>query len=304
MRMSLRTSISGSIPALVTPMNADGSVDHGCLRELVEWHIAEGSDALVAVGTTGESATLDVPEHSAVIATVVHVTNGRVPVIAGTGANATAEAISLTKMAASLGADAALLVTPYYNKPPQDGLYAHYSAIAESCDIPQILYNVPGRTGCDLLPETVSRLLVHERIVAIKEAKGELPRIRELLALGQGLAVFSGDDPTARESILLGAHGDISVTANIAPRLMHEMCAAAQRGDTETAERLDAQLSGLHRDLFCQPNPIAVKWALQHMGRIPTGIRLPLIPLAPQYFDTVTSALAQAGITDQGTYGQ
>ncbi len=302
--MSLRTSISGSIPALVTPMNADGSVDHGCLRELVEWHIAEGSDAVVAVGTTGESATLDVAEHSAVIATVVHVVNGRIPVIAGTGANATAEAISLTQMAASLGADAALLVTPYYNKPPQAGLYAHYSAIAESCDIPQILYNVPGRTGCDLLPETVARLLQHERIVAIKEATGDQGRIRELLALGQGLVVLSGDDATARESIMLGARGDISVTANIAPQAMHAMCAAALHGDAETAERLDAALAGLHRDLFCQPNPIAVKWALQQMGRIPGGIRLPLIPLEEQYYATVTAAMNQAGITAQGPYGQ
>jgi len=302
--MSLRTSISGSIPALVTPMNANGSVDHGCLRALVEWHIAEGSDALVAVGTTGESATLDVAEHSAVIATVVHVVNGRIPVIAGTGANATAEAISLTRMAASLGADAALLVTPYYNKPPQDGLYAHYSAVAESCDIPQILYNVPGRTGCDLLPETVGRLLQHERIVAIKEASGDQDRVRQLLALGQGLVVYSGDDLTARESILLGARGDISVTANVAPRAMHAMCGAALHGDAETAERLDATLAGLHADLFCQPNPIAVKWALQQMGRIPGGIRLPLIPLDAQYYATVTAAMTQAGITEQGPYGQ
>ncbi len=302
--MSLRTSISGSIPALVTPMNANGSVDHGCLRELVEWHITEGSDAVVAVGTTGESATLDVAEHVAVIATVVHVVNGRVPVIAGTGANSTAEAINQTNIAASLGADAALLVTPYYNKPPQEGLYAHYSAVADNCDIPQILYNVPGRTGCDLLPETVGRLLRHERIVAIKEATGDLNRIRQLLALGQGLVVFSGDDPTARESMLMGAHGDISVTANVAPRAMHELCVAARAGDAATAERIDTALAGLHRDLFCQPNPIPVKWALQHMGRIPPGIRLPLIPLEAQYHDTVVAALAQAGITDQGHYGQ
>lgn len=278
-------------------MNRDGSVDHGCLRELVEWHIDEGSDAVVAVGTTGESATLDVAEHLTVIATVVQVVNGRIPVIAGTGANATAEAVNQTQIAASLGADAALLVTPYYNKPPQEGLYAHYARIAEQCEIPQILYNVPGRTGCDLLPETVGRLLDFENIVAIKEATGEQARIQQLLDLGRGLVVFSGDDATARESLLLGAHGDISVTANVAPKLMHQMCSAALKGQAEEAERLDAKLSALHQELFCQPNPIPVKWALQQMGKIPTGIRLPLVPMAADYADAVRGALMQAGIS-------
>lgn len=277
-------------------MNRDGSVDHGCLRDLVEWHISEGSDAVVAVGTTGESATLDVAEHLTVIATVVQVVNGRIPVIAGTGANATSEAVNQTKIAASLGADAALLVTPYYNKPPQEGLYAHYARIAEQCEIPQILYNVPSRTGCDLLPETVGRLLEFDNIVAIKEASGELARIQKLLDLGRGLVVFSGDDATARESILLGAHGDISVTANVAPKLMHQMCEAAMQGQVEEAARLDAMLAGLHRDLFCQPNPIPVKWALHYMGLISEGIRLPLVPMAETYADVVRNALIQAGI--------
>lgn len=277
-------------------MRRDGTVDHACLRDLVGWHVEQGSDAIVAVGTTGESATLDVAEHSAVIATAVHAASGRIPVIAGTGANATAEAITLTRMAASLGADAALLVTPYYNKPPQDGLFAHYAAIAESCDIPQILYNVPGRTGCDLLPATVGRLLDYENIVAIKEARGELDRIQQLLDLGRGLVVFSGDDPTARESILLGARGDISVTANVAPSAMHEMCARALAGDARGAAEIDETLSGLHNKLFCQPNPIPVKWAVHAMGLMPDGIRLPLVPLAAEDQREVRAALAQAGV--------
>lgn len=278
-------------------MRGDGSVDHAKLRELVEWHVAEGSDGVVAVGTTGESATLDVAEHSAVIATVVHAAAGRIPVIAGTGANATAEAITLTRMAASLGADAALLVTPYYNKPPQEGLRAHYAAIADSCDIPQILYNVPGRTGCDLLPSTVAQLLDYEHIVAIKEASGDLQRIRDLLALGRGLVVISGDDATARESIALGARGDISVTANVAPAAMHRMCAQALAGDGSAAERTDAALQALHVDLFCQPNPIPVKWALARMGHCSDAIRLPLVPLATTYHAPVAAALRQAGIS-------
>lgn len=295
--MSFRSSIQGSIPALVTPMRSDGTVDHSCLRDLVDWHVEQGSDAVVAVGTTGESATLDVAEHSAVIATVVHAAAGRIPVIAGTGANATAEAITLTKMAASLGADAALLVTPYYNKPPQEGLYAHYAAVAESCDIPQILYNVPGRTGCDMLPQTVGRLLAFDNIVAIKEARGELERIQQLLDLGRGLVVFSGDDATARESILMGARGDISVTANVAPAAMHRMCALALAGDGAAAAELDATLSGLHTDLFCQPNPIPVKWAMTAMGKMADGIRLPLVPLSAEYQGLVRAAMTQAGVS-------
>ncbi|MGB1558402.1 MAG: 4-hydroxy-tetrahydrodipicolinate synthase [Oceanococcaceae bacterium] len=293
--MTFRSTISGSIPALITPMRADGRVDHKTLLQLVDWHLEQGSDGLVAVGTTGESATLDVTEHMAVITSIVRHVNGRIPVIAGTGANATEEAITLTRAAADVGADAALLVTPYYNKPPQAGLYAHFAAVAEAVDIPQILYNVPGRTGCDLLPQTVGRLLDVPNIVAIKEASGSQDRIRALLALGGGLVVLSGDDATARDSILLGARGDISVTANVAPAAMHAMCAAALAGDAALAAEIDAPLAGLHQHLFCEPNPIPVKWALEQMGRAGGGIRLPLVPLADHLHATVRAALIQAG---------
>lgn len=290
--------ITGSIVALVTPMQPDGAVDYVSLRALVEWHIAEGTDAIVAVGTTGESATLEVDEHIEVIRKVVQFSAGRVPVIAGTGANSTTEAIELTQAGKAAGADAALLVTPYYNKPPQEGLYRHYKAIAESVDIPVILYNVPGRTGCDLLPVTVARLAQIKNIIGLKEAKGEIERIHELLALGlpRDFAIYSGDDATARESILLGCHGDISVTANVAPRLMHEMCAAALKGDSAKAERIDAQLAGLHKTLFVEPNPIPVKWALNQMGKIPAGLRLPLVPLDAKHHSAVREVLRMSGV--------
>lgn len=290
--------IQGSIVAIVTPMHADGRVDSDALDRLVDWHIAEGTDAIVAVGTTGESPTLDVDEHIEVIRRVVKRAAGRVPVIGGTGANSTAEAIELTRAAAEVGADAALLVTPYYNKPPQEGLYRHFKAIAEAVKLPQILYNVPGRTGVDMLPVTVARLAAMPGIVGVKEAKGDLARVRELLALGlpKSFALYSGDDATARESIALGFHGNISVTANIAPRAMHEMCKAARAGQAEVAARIDAPLAALHRDLFCEPNPIPVKWALEQMQRIDAGIRLPLVPLDPRFFDTVRSALHTAGV--------
>lgn len=288
--------IKGSIVAIVTPMLPDGAVDWTGLDALVEWHISEGTDAIVAVGTTGESATLDVEEHIEVIRRVVALAARRVPIIAGTGANSTKEAIELTAAAKAAGADAALLVTPYYNKPPQEGMYRHYKAIAEAVDLPIILYNVPGRTGVDLLPATVARLAGIPNIVGLKEAKGELSRIRELLALvPKDFAIYSGDDATARESILLGAHGDISVTANVAPGAMHRMCAAALAGDAETAERIDAPLAALHRDLFVEPNPIPVKWALVEMGRIAAGIRLPLVPMSSAAEDTVRAALRAAG---------
>ncbi len=288
--------IRGSIVAIVTPMSEDGSVDFPALERLVEWHIAEGTDGLVAVGTTGESATLDVEEHIAVVRCVVEVARRRVPVIAGTGANSTAEAIELTAEGKNAGADACLLVTPYYNKPPQEGLYRHYKAIAEAVDVPIILYNVPGRTGCDLLPATVKRLAPIDNIIGLKEAKGELGRVSELLALKlPDFILLSGDDATACESILMGFHGDISVTANVAPRLMHRMCAAAIAGDRAAAEAADAPLRLLHKNLFVEPNPIPAKWALQAMKRIGSGIRLPLVPLDPSHYATVREALHAAG---------
>jgi 4-hydroxy-tetrahydrodipicolinate synthase len=289
--------IKGSIVALVTPMKADGSVDFETLDALVDWHIAEGTDAIVAVGTTGESATLDVDEHIAVIHRIVERAAGRRPVIAGTGANSTREAIELTRAGKAAGANACLLVTPYYNKPPQEGLYRHYCAIAEAVDIPQILYNVPGRTGVDMLPETVARLVKVAHIVGLKEAKGELSRIRALREVcPPEFAIYSGDDATARESILIGAVGDISVTANVAPKLMHEMCSAALAGDRARAEQIDQRLTKLHHGLFVEPNPIPAKWALQTMGRVGPGIRLPLVPLDVAHQSIVREALQAAGM--------
>ena len=289
--------ITGSIVALVTPMRADGAVDHEALAKAVDRVIEAGSAAIVSVGTTGESATLDVDEHTDVIRRTIDVAAGRVPIIAGTGANSTAEAIHLTADAKAAGADAALLVTPYYNKPPQEGLYRHFKAVAEAVDIPQILYNVPGRTAVDMLPGTVERLADIPNIVGIKEAKGDLDRVRELVALGlPGFALYSGDDATARASILLGFHGDISVTANVAPEGMARMCAAALAGDAEKAAAIDADLAGLHRALFVEPNPIPVKWALHELGLIDEGIRLPLVPLDPAFHDEVRAALAAAGL--------
>ncbi len=287
---------AGSLVALVTPMQADGGVDYACLQRLIEWHILEGTDAIVSVGTTGESATLDFDEHIEVIARTVEYAAGRIPVVAGTGANATTEAIQLTRAAHKAGAQACLLVTPYYNKPTQEGLYRHFSVVAAAVDIPQILYNVPGRTGCDMLPETVGRLSRIPNIVGLKEAVGDPDRIREhLQRSGAGLAIYSGDDATACESMLLGAKGDISVTANVAPRQMHAMCAAALKGERDIAEALNAKLDPLHQKLFVEPNPIPVKWALQRMGRIPEGIRLPLTPLSAQYQAEVEAVLRSTG---------
>jgi len=289
--------IKGSIVAIVTPMTPAGDVDFEALAALVEWHIAEGTDAIVAVGTTGESATLSVDEHIAVVRKVVEVSAKRVPVLAGTGANSTTEAIELTQLAKDAGADSALIVTPYYNKPPQEGLYRHFKAIAEAVAIPIVLYNVPGRTGCDMLPATVARLAQVANIVGIKEAKGELSRVRELLALGlpKDFALYTGDDATARESLLLGFHGDISVTANVAPKQMHEMCVAAIKGDAATAGMIDSRLTLLHKNLFIDPNPIPAKWALEAMGRIAGGIRLPLVPMNPDHVDVVRESLRAAG---------
>ncbi|OAI26659.1 4-hydroxy-tetrahydrodipicolinate synthase [Methylomonas koyamae] len=289
--------IQGSIVALITPMLEDGAVDEASLKNLVEFHIEQGSDALVAVGTTGESATLDEDEHCAVIKFVVDCVAGRIPVIAGTGANCTREAIRLTERAKQVGADACLLVTPYYNKPTQEGLYLHYKAVAEAVDIPQILYNVPGRTGCDLLPETVGRLSKIDNIVGVKEATGKLERVEQIRNLaGAGFALYTGDDATSCEFCLMGGNGSITVTGNVAPRLLHQMLAAALRGDRAEAEAIDARLAGLHSALFIQSNPIPVKWAVAEMGLIGKGIRLPLTWLSAECFDTVRAAMVQAGV--------
>jgi 4-hydroxy-tetrahydrodipicolinate synthase len=289
--------IEGSIAALVTPMAPDGSLDLESLRRLIEFHLAEGTDGIVAVGTTGESATLDQEEHCEVIRLTVEQVGGRVPVIAGTGANSTAETIALTREARELGAAACLLVTPYYNKPTQEGLYRHYRAVAESVDIPQILYNVPGRTACDMLPETIARVAEIPNIIGVKEATGKLERVSEIQRLcGGDFLLYSGDDATAREFCLMGGHGVISVTANVAPRLMHELCAAARRGDRESAGGIDARLAGLHRELFIESNPIPVKWALAEMGLIQAGIRLPLTWLSEGCHDAVRAAMRQAGV--------
>jgi 4-hydroxy-tetrahydrodipicolinate synthase len=286
----------GSMVALVTPMGEDGSLDWAALRRLIDWHIDNGSDAIVSVGTTGESPTLDMEEHVEVIRVTVEQTRSRVPVIAGTGANSTREAIELTRAAEAAGADACLLVTPYYNKPTQEGLYQHYKAVADAVPIPQILYNVPSRTACDLLPETVERLSSVSNIVGIKEATGNLDRTREILRrCGERLDVYSGDDATALDSILLGAKGDISVTANVAPRLMHEMCKLGREGKEREARALNDRLMPLHKHLFIEANPIPVKWALQQMGLIKAGMRLPLTPLSASHHETVRAALRSAG---------
>lgn len=287
----------GSMVALVTPMALDGSVDEKAMAELLQFHLDNGTDAIVVVGTTGESSTLNEKEHCKAIKFTVDYINKRIPVIAGTGANSTQEAIDLTQCAKDSGADACLLVTPYYNKPTQEGLYQHYKKVAESVDIPQILYNVPGRTAVDMLPETVSRLADIDNIVGIKDATGDLERGKQMLAELEGrMDVYSGDDKTAMELILAGAKGDISVTANIAPKQMHEMCALALNGDSAAASAINDKLDILHDKLFVEANPIPVKWALVDMGLIPAGIRLPLTPLAEQYHDVVRGAMKQAGI--------
>lgn len=293
----LAQNIQGSIVAIVTPMYEDGSVDWKSLEKLVEWHIQQGTHSIVAVGTTGEASTLSMEEHTQVIKEVIRVANKRIPIIAGTGANSTREAIELTKAAKELGADAALLVTPYYNKPTQEGLYQHYKAIAEAVDIPQILYNVPGRTGVDMQNETVIRLADVKNIIGIKDATGDVPRGQALIeGLAGKMAVYSGDDETAWELMLLGAKGNISVTANVAPKQMSDVCEAAFAGDKEKAQRLNQQIANLHNILFCESNPIPVKWALHEMGYISTGLRLPLTPLAEQYREPIRNSLKAAGI--------
>ena len=292
----------GSMVALVTPMFGDGAIDEGSLQRLVDFHVDNHTDAIVVVGTTGESATLDEAEHCHVVRRTVEMAAGRIPVIAGTGANSTREAIILTRCAMEAGVDACLLVTPYYNKPTQEGLYQHFRAVAEAVPVPQILYNVPSRTACDMLPETVERLSMISNIVGIKEATGNLDRAREIMdRCGDRLDVYSGDDATAMELMLMGGKGNVSVTANVAPAAMHELCAAALAGDRARAEAINHPLEVLHRVLFVQSNPIPVKWALHEMGLIPPGIRLPMTPLAAEYHDTVRQALRQVGVlTGQG----
>jgi 4-hydroxy-tetrahydrodipicolinate synthase len=287
----------GSMVALVTPMHPDGRLDDEALARLVAFHVEQGTDAIVAVGTTGESATLDHQEHAEVVRRVIELAAGHVPVIAGTGSNSTQEAIELTRHAKEAGADACLLVTPYYNKPPQEGLYQHFKAVAAAVDIPQILYNVPGRTAVDLLPETVERLAQLPNIIGIKEATGDIERARDIMhRCGDDFEVYSGDDATAMELILAGARGDISVTANVAPREMHEMCAAALAGERDKAAAINSRLLPLHQNLFVEANPIPVKWALHDMGMISPGIRLPLTVLAEVHQAVVHQALQQAGV--------
>ena len=289
--------ITGSIPAIATPMNEDGSLDLPRLRSFIDWHIAEGSDAIVMVGTTGESPTVDFEEHCLLIRTAVEQAAGRIPVIAGTGANSTAEAIELGNFAKQAGAAAHLSVVPYYNKPTQEGLYRHFKAVAEAVDLPLILYNVPGRTAADLGNDTTLRLAQVPGIVGIKDATGDIERGTDLLKRApQGFAVYSGDDATALSLILLGAHGTISVTANVAPRLMHEMCVAGLAGDVKCAREINFRLLGLHRNLFLEANPIPVKWALARMGKMSDALRLPLTQLSAEYHERLRLALGEADI--------
>jgi 4-hydroxy-tetrahydrodipicolinate synthase len=289
--------IKGSIVAIVTPMFEDGSLDKDSLRKLIDWHVAEGTDGLVIVGTTGESATVSPEEHCELIKLTVEHVAGRIPVIAGSGGNSTAEAIALTRHAKAVGADATLQVVPYYNRPTQEGMYRHFKAIAEAVDIPVILYNVPGRTVADMANETVVRLSSVENIVGIKDATGNIGRGIELLRnVDKSFAVYSGDDPTAMALMFCGGAGNISVTANVAPRAMHELCEAAMSGQIARAVEINNRVLSLHSKLFIEPNPVPVKWALTEMGKMPSGLRLPLAPLSAQYHDTVRAALRESGV--------
>jgi len=289
--------LTGSMVAMVTPMNEDGSVDWDSLKRLVDHHVEQGTDAIVSVGTTGESATLSHDEHTEVISRTVKAVGGRIPVIGGTGANSTAEAISLTRGAKEVGVDACLLVVPYYNKPPQEGLYQHFKAIAEAVAVPQILYNVPGRTAVDMHNDTTLRLAAIENIIGIKDATNDVERGRDLIERSPDeFLVFSGEDGTACRLMLAGGNGTISVTANAAPNLMHRMCTAAVSGDADQASVLDEQLGDLHAAMFFESNPIPAKWAVQQQGLIGSGIRLPLIPLSDQYHDSVRAAMSKAEV--------
>ncbi len=288
--------ITGCLVALVTPMLPDGGLDMPAFRALIDWHIGQGTDGLVIVGTTGESPTVSPEEHCLLIKTAVEQAAGRVPVIAGTGANSTAEAIELTECAKRSGAAAGLSVAPYYNKPTQEGLYRHFKAIAEAVELPLILYNVPGRTASDIGNETTLRLAQVPGVAGIKDATGNIERGTELLKRApKEFAIYSGDDASGMVLMLLGGHGVISVTANVAPRLMHEMCVAAMSGDLARAREINFRLLGLHQKLFVEANPIPVKWAMAEMGHIQSGIRLPLVPLSPSQHDTVRAAMKEAG---------
>lgn len=289
--------IQGSIVAIVTPMHPDGSIDYPGLRQLIDWHVAEGTDGIVIVGTTGESPTVSVDEHCELIKVTVEHVAGRIPVIAGTGGNSTAEAIELTHYAKKVGADASLQVVPYYNRPTQEGMYQHFRKIAEAVDLPVILYNVPGRTVADMNNDTILRLAQLPGIVGVKEATGNIGRGTELLRrIPSSFAVYSGDDVTAMALMLCGARGNISVTANVAPRAMHDLCMAAMSGNVAEAIAINNRMLPLHTKLFVEPNPLPVKWALMEMGRIPAGIRLPLVPLAAEYHETVRAALRESGV--------
>ncbi|MCY4050466.1 MAG: 4-hydroxy-tetrahydrodipicolinate synthase [Gammaproteobacteria bacterium] len=289
--------LKGSLVALVTPMLSDGSIDYGSLASLVDFHVESGTNAIISVGTTGESATLTADEQIEVVRKTVEFSSGRIPIIAGTGANSTAEALELTERAADCGVQACLLVVPYYNKPPQHGLIAHFSCIAKQVDIPQILYNVPSRTSLDMTNNTVEKLAEFPNIIGIKDATSDIPRVADIKQrCGEQFAVYSGNDDTALSLIKAGGDGCISVTANVAPNKMSKMCDAALKGDMETAEKLNAQLDPLHESLFVEANPIPSKWALHQMGKIADGIRLPLMPLSEVYFDQVRTAMQTAEV--------
>ena len=289
--------IKGSIVAIVTPMHEDGSLDWDAFRALIDFHIAQGTDGIVVVGTTGESPTVDFTEHESLIQVAVEHAAGRIPVIAGTGANSTKEAIELADFSCKAGANASLSVVPYYNKPTQQGLYLHFKAIAEAVDMPHILYNVPSRTAADMHNDTVMRLAQIPNIVGIKDATGDIERGSDLLLRApKNFAVYSGDDASSLALLLLGAHGSISVTANVAPKLMHEMCVAAMKGEVHQARAINFQLLGLHRHLFIEANPIAVKWAVARMGKIKNSLRLPLTPLSVACNGVVEEAMRQAGV--------
>ena len=294
---SLATPIRGSIVALVTPMLDDGAVDYAALRRLIDWHIAEGTDCIGVVGTTGESPTVNVEEHCEIIRVSVEQCAGRVPVMAGCGANSTAEAIALARFAKEVGADCQLQVVPYYNKPTQEGQYLHFKAIAEAVDLPLVLYNVPGRTVADMAHDTVMRLAQVPGIIGIKEATGNIERAQWLIKEApKGFSVYSGDDPTAVALMLCGGHGNVSVTANLAPRLMHELCVAALAGNVQRAMEIQMQLLPLHKTLFIEANPIPVKWAVARMGRCKEALRLPLTPLTAPSRESLERVMKSAGL--------